>query len=624
MDLAQTPPPTQPQTQPTPDTVTQSPITNQERSSLLITSTDLDLHLIPSESRLESHATITLLNTSATLLTRIPIQISGSLRWQGIAAATPKGISQIPFTQSPIATDTDHTGLAQEAILTLAQPLAPNAIITISAFYAGPVTQTAARLTLLGTDPARAAQSDWDAIAPTTDVSATALRGFGDVLWYPVAAPTAALGEGNRLFDLIASQRHLLAPSLFHLRLTVEYLGDPPDSAIFNGNPQPLARLPDADDQLVNETHGIATADFPAGPLGLRTPSLFLTAQHAIQTPGQLLSVISPNPEFAEPYATAATQVQALLSTWLGPTPTSPVTLLDHPGAPFEDEAFLATSLSANATPEAVAAELVRPLTHASFAPQAPTTAWLAEGLPEFMSLLWTEKTQGREAAVAQLTHNATLIALASPDLSARPPQTSQTNPPGQPLTDAYSDIYLRLKSAAVLWQLREILGHDPTGNDLFRPALVAFRRSLALNPTLDRNPKAFELSLERTTGRELAWFFSDWVYRDRGLPDLTIAHIAARAERNSKTQLAGYLVAVEVSNEGDAIAEVPVTVRSARTSAASNAQITERLRIPAHASASVRIFFQGTPDNVEVNDGTTPELRTSTHTAQIVSEPAR
>jgi hypothetical protein len=66
------------------------------------------------------------------------------------------------------------------------------------------------------------------------------------------------------------------------------------------------------------------------------------------------------------------------------------------------------------------------------------------------------------------------------------------------------------------------------------------------------------------------------------------------------------------VRNEGDAAAEVPVTVRSGSLSA------TERLRIPARSLASTRIVFNGVPESVEVNDGSTPELRSSTHTRQI------
>ena len=68
----------------------------------------------------------------------------------------------------------------------------------------------------------------------------------------------------------------------------------------------------------------------------------------------------------------------------------------------------------------------------------------------------------------------------------------------------------------------------------------------------------------------------------------------------------------MEVRNDGDAVAEVPVTVRAGKLFA------TERLRIAAHASASTRVVFEGTPESVEVNDGSVPELRSTSHTLEF------
>ena len=79
----------------------------------------------------------------------------------------------------------------------------------------------------------------------------------------------------------------------------------------------------------------------------------------------------------------------------------------------------------------------------------------------------------------------------------------------------------------------------------------------------LDSDPKEFQRVLERSSKRDLGWFFDDWVYRDRGLPDLSIASVTPRALDQIGNKGAGWLVAVEVRNDGDAAAEVPVTVRS-------------------------------------------------------------
>jgi hypothetical protein len=129
----------------------------------------------------------------------------------------------------------------------------------------------------------------------------------------------------------------------------------------------------------------------------------------------------------------------------------------------------------------------------------------------------------------------------------------------------------------------------------------------------MDSDPKEFQRVLERAAKRDLNWFFDDWVYRDRGLPDLSIASVTPRALDQIGDKGSGWLVAVEVRNDGDAAAEVPVTVRSGTLTA------TQRLRIPGRSSASTRVVFEGTPSEVLVNDGSVPEVASSVHTKQIV-----
>ncbi len=583
------------------DVAPATPVTDAERGAVAILATDLDCHLTPAEAREEVNAKLTVRNVSGAPLGRVALQLSGSLRWAQVAAVTPRGLRPVVFTQSPVATDTDHTGFAQEVVLTLAEPLAAGATQVFSVLYGGKIERSSARLDVLGADPGNAAQAEWDQITQTDDAGSTALRGFGDMIWYPVAAPLAALGEGNELFTLIARERRKNAEATVRLRLTVEYVGDPPESAIFDGQAQPLLKLADEDTTLTEETQGVATTEFAVGAIGDRSLSLFLTAQRATPAAGQLLSVITPVPDLIDPYAEAARKLEPLLTGWFGPVPVVPLTLLDHQGAPFEDEAFLAAHLVGTAKPDAIAPALVRGMTHAFVHPAAATSVWLDRGLAEWMSLLWTEQTVGREAALAELRHSATLLALAEPDFSATPKAV------GEPLTTAFSEVYLRLKSAAVLWQLRELLGEER-----FKEAMLAFRHSLMLNPGLDRDPEAFERSVERTSKTDLGWFFNDWVYRDRGLPDLSIVHVTARAQETSKSQVEGYLVAVEVKNDGDAVAEVPVIVRS------TEASIKDHVRVLAHGSASVRVFFRGRPDTVEVNDGSVPELRATVHSTAV------
>ncbi len=599
-----------------PDSLPATAVTDAERSSVHVDAVSLDLHLTPADALEEGRASLTLRNVGREPLARIPLQISSTLRWQSIAAAG----GPVTFTQSPVATDTDHTGYAQEAVLVPAAALAPGATLMVTAFYSGKVEASAARLTALGATPEQAAATDWDAIQPTSDAGSTALRGFGDVLWYPVAGPVALLGETNKLFATVAAQRVANETTRMQLRLTVLYVGDPPDGVIFDGVLAPLNRQSDDEDALVGEARGIATAEFPLQAIGFRVPNLFLTAQEA-QTGSRFLAVVTPKAGSADPYSSAVDLVSPLEIETLGPAPLGPLLLLDHRGQPFEDHALLVAQLSPQSDPKAIAPALVRPLTHAWFRLAAPAGNWLDQGVPELMSLLYLERTDGREAVLAELRQASNLIALAEPDLEKTPDAA------GQPLTSAATEVYLHRKAAAVLWQLRDLVGEA-----VFRDGLVSFRHALVAEPELAEDAQAFERALERVSGKDLKWFFADWVYRDRGLPDLTIVAVNPRPLATEAVgaqpggppghpgRSAGYLVAVEVRNDGDAAAEVPVSVRAAGAGEALTTTV--RLRIAAHATASTRVVFETVPEVVQVNDGTVPELRSTSHTFRIQQAP--
>ena len=163
--------------------------------------------------------------------------------------------------------------------------------------------------------------------------------------------------------------------------------------------------------------------------------------------------------------------------------------------------------------------------------------------------------------------------------------------------------VHYRNKSAAVLWMLREMIGDAVLKESLQR--YVREQRS-------QRDDTLFQKSLEEVSGRRLGWFFDDWVYTDRGLPELSIISVAPRQLASGKAGDAGWLVAVEVRNDGGAVAEVPVTVRSGALTA------TERIRVNAHSVSSVRVLFQSDPQQVQVNDGTVPEMISSTHVFDI------
>jgi len=129
--------------------------------------------------------------------------------------------------------------------------------------------------------------------------------------------------------------------------------------------------------------------------------------------------------------------------------------------------------------------------------------------------------------------------------------------------------------------------------------------------PSDDQDAHYMQNLIESQAHRDLKWFFDDWVYHNRGLPDLRIASVYPRQLENG-----GQMVTVTVENLGDAGAEVPVTVHM------TSGEATERLVIPGKSKASVRIVAPAAPQEVNVNDGSVPESGTTSHVYKIEAEP--
>jgi hypothetical protein len=564
---------------------------------------------------------ITLRNDSAAPLSRLILDITSTTHWDAISAR-PSASSAVPlpFTTHLVATDADHTGAVSEAVINLSQPLSPGSSISLTALYSGTIPPSSERLTRIGAPADQADSEDWDAVAagnPGTLEVGTALRGFGNVLWYPVSAPPVFLGDGNKLFQAVGEAKLRQSTATIRLRLSVEYVGDPPDAVFFCGRREPLIAISDDANLPVAEAPGIATAVFDPQPLGFRTPNLFVAASspNTTGTPANpnLIAAITDHYDALPAYSAAAALVEPLLTDWLGPRPLTALTILDHPGQPFEDDALLVRPMQA-LDPATLAPSLAHSLTHAWIRSTHP---WIDEGLAQFMSLLWTERTSGRAAALAALQEAARSLAVIEPE---SPPDTSapataaasgpslatseSTGPAGANLIAATGDTFYRTKAAAVWWMLRAIVG-----DQVLKQTLQAYRS----DNRLDRDPAGLQHTLEQFSHKDLNWFFNDWVYCDRGLPDLSIANVTPSQLEPRNGIAAGWLIAVEVRNDGYATADVPVTVRS------DSASQTQRLRIPGRSSASTRIVFAGTPEQVEVNDGSVPETQTSIHTRQLI-----
>jgi hypothetical protein len=563
---------------------------------------DLDAHLRPADQQIAIRALLTVRNDGATPLARIPLQISSSLNWESVRVDA----HNIPFHVATINSDTDHTGQLHEAAIPLDAPLLPGQTLQLDVTYSGAIVLSAQRLQSIGAPDSLALHSDWDQIS----LPFTGLRGFGNVVWYPVVSAPVMLGDGARLFDEMGEHKLRLSGARFRLRLTVEFPhGQAPTVALINGHSVPLAITESKLDQS-QEVASIATADSGLSTLGFEAPSLFV----AIRAPhpgANLTAWTLPEDNVSvEFWLTAATTVTPFLKGWLGPQPRSPLTLLDLPDpedTPFETGALLAAPIrepGPKANPGALNGVLVHALTHAQIAspnsPLAPNSpqpppAWLNEGVAQFISTLWVEKQHGRDSALRSLEADRAALALvepASPGLS-----------PGQPLPAATSPVYYRTKAAYVLWMLRDLAG-DPA----LSAALRAYYDSAA-NPA---DPSPFEKLLEAAEAHpDLAWFFADWIDADKGLPDLSIEGVfPTRASADN------WLVAVHVANAGYAADDVPVTVRSG--SGADARSVTQRVRVPARGKAIQRILIQGKPTEVQVNDGTVPETQASVHITKL------
>jgi hypothetical protein len=561
--------------------------TDAERQAVTFTDFDMDVRLRPAVHQIAVRALLTLRNDGKTPLARIPLQISSSLNWERIRVAGKDAALQVAVLNS----DTDHTGQLHEAAVPLTAPLAPGATLQVDVTYSGTIVANAQRLLAIGTPPEVALHSDWDQI----DTEFTGLRGFGNVVWYPVSSIPVILGDGARLFDEMGEHKLRLSGAQFRLRLTVEFpQGQAPSIALVNGHPVPLAVTEASATDA--EVASVATAQTDRTTLGFDGPSLFVANRKP--HPGTNLTAwTTPDNEINVQFWTqAATDVTPFLQGWLGQRPRAQLTLLDLPDpddAPYETGALLVTRLR-DADAEQLKGVLAHALTHAWM--QSPR-AWLSEGVAHFMGTLWIEKQQGREKALSALEAGRPALALAEPE--------SPGTGAGQPLEQAISPVYYRTKATYVLWMLRDMAG-DATLSAALRAYDPISDAGFATHPT------QFETLLEQAgTRHNLAEFFADWVDADKGLPDLTVESAFPSAAESGN-----WIVAVNLANAGYAEAEVAVTVRNDASS------VTQRVRVPGHGKAVQRILILGKPTEVQVNDGTVPETEASVHVVKLEDAP--
>ena len=599
--------------------------TDAERTSLTYSSYRFEVHLEPSQHSISVQARMAARNRSDKPLARIALQLSSSLHWESIQVDG----KTAKFETETVESDIDHTGELTESVVKLETPLGSGASVRMNVIYSGTVVPSAERLLRLGAPAKIAGSSEWDAIGPDF----TALRGFGNVIWFPVSTAPVLLGQGPEMFDTVGKWKLSESTADVSMHVLVEYLDVKPTVAFFNGivvqpdggspqksvaasavSPTPAKGPAQSGHVAGSESGETQTSGNSAAPttmagntilqvvsftlppmrLGFAPLSFFVMSAAQESVPGLEIYSRADNKAAASKYQTVFTQTRPMVEQWLGAHPKRPVVLVDLPDAddlPFEESNILFLPLKANATDDTVGPVMAHMLGHAYF---VSPRVWLNEGVAQFMTLLWIEQRAGVSTAIGQMDSHRAALAIAE--------TTDPGVNPGQSLIEAWSDIYYRDKATDVLWMLRNIVGDEALGK-----ALQAYV------PAEDHEPSYYQTLLQKASNKDLEWFFDDWVYRDTGLPDLHIVSAYWRPILNKNSSGKNYLVSVDVQNDSFCAAEVPVTVSSAFSSQ------TRELVIPAHARAALRMLLDSKPAQVVVNDGSVPEVETSHHEQTVV-----
>jgi len=539
-----------------------------DRAAFTFTSYDLNVRVEPEQQRLGVRGKITLRNDSRAAQQNAALQISSTLNWSSIRIAG----QPVPFLTQVYTSDIDHTGALSEAVLTFPHAIAPKQTIELEVGYEGIIPQDATRLTRIGVPEDTAKHSDWDQISRTF----TAVRGIGYVVWYPIATESANLSEPSSVSMEVGRWKERHAETRFDVDLCLVRSESQPVAQNLMNEPRPFAAKAGGDGETTCVSHSYH-------PLGTLAPVFAIGHYSNLSKPAVEMHYLADHKAAADDYLLAVEQVAPFIDRWFGDHRASPdvkaevVDLPDQGAAPFESGNMLLTPLTDDDTTMLLSA--LRQLTHVVFPSPRP---WIFDGLPLFAQLIYLEKEKGRTAALAYLeNHRNVLLQSETHKDSSQPDWGTQDS-----LINSPDEFYVAAKSMYVWWMLRDMVGEA---------ALIAALHNY--KAASDTRADYFEMLIEAQAHRDLSWFFNDWVYRDRGLPDFRIVSVYPR-------QLAtgGYLVTVTVENRGTAAAEVPVTLKSAATEDSS------RLMVPPKSTASVRIEIPAMPLEAVVNDGSVPE----------------
>jgi len=545
-----------------------------DREAFTITNYDLNVQIEPEQHRLGVRGKITLRNDSATPQKIAVLQISSSLDWRSISLGGKIGGNPVQFVSQPYTSDIDHTGALSEAIVTLPLPVAPKGTIDLDIGYEGVIVLDATRLTRVGTPKEVAESTDWDQI----DTKFTAVRGAGYVAWYPIATESANLSEGNDLFEVLSRWKVREASS----EMSLVFESTKKSAILFSGTPNGFVITREEGIEKVGAFSMIrpgmnvptfAVADYKASDVkGVSTIDSLTGSEASGASYAELLGSLDPLPDAR------------------GPRRLQVVELPDKAATPFFSQDVLLTPLKANAEEDRLM--LVYALARQRARSPRP---WIEEGLAHLAQILDIEHQHSRRAAVDYLDSHRSLLLESEKVLS--PPEGSESR--SAALIQMSDDLNAQSKAMWVWSMLRDMIGDVGINIVLFQYKELD-----------DNDPSYMPKLIAAHTPRDLQWFFDDWVYHDRGLPDFKVESAFPR-----KAMTNAYIVTVTVDNLGGAGAEVPVIVRFA------GGEVSKRLEVHAKDKATIRIETPAAPQEIVVNDGSVPESDMSNNVFKV--EPA-
>lgn len=554
------------------------PAFSLDRTAFTFTKYDLNVRVEPGQQRLAVRGKITLRNDSNTPQRDLSLQISSSLDWRSISANG----KPVEFISQPYVSDIDHTGALSEALVSLPREVQPQATIELDIGYEGVILLDTTRLTRIGVPQNTAKNTDWDQIGKAF----TAVRGIGYVAWYPVATEAANLLQENSVPE--TTGQWTLRETAADMRVEFCVWKNASDSlvALMNdpsaqGSVEKIAQEPD-------NTEGCREHAF--SPLGQAVPMFLIGRYETLAHPGVSISYLQGHKAEAENYALASDKALPFVTRWFGaPHRIARFTELpDSAAGPYENGGVLLTPL-ADIDIKLAETTAVHQLTHAAV---PSPRLWIYEGLAHFAQALYAEQQSGRETAVHFMSDHLAAIVEAEKALAVEPHNVS----PEQSLMNTGIEELYRSKAMYVWWMLGDMLGE---------PALK--RALAAYQPDQDKEPSYLQHLFEAQSKRDLGWFFDDWVYNDRGLPNFRVDSV-----HPSLTTPGSYLVTITVENLGQAGAEVPVALQS------SGHEETKRLEVRGKSKNSIRFVTQAPPLEVVVNDGSVPEIDASSDTFTV------